>query len=268
LKKGVLTNLILRSKLEASHSDDSLQERAAIRKELTLSPQSVAALFEKMERLVGRLEFQRETTWGDYERTNSYADEEQTVRDDVIEDFVSASQNTGWALDVGANTGRHSALLAKTFDNVISVDIDEVAVEVHRRRLIEAPPAGTIFPVLADLAAPTSASGFLLEERQDLLQRISGVDATIWMVVIHHLVIGRSVPLSGVAEMAYRIGERHLIEFVDPADLMVQLLSASKNAEHHLYTKEAFVEAFSTRFEVREVAQPTPTRYIFEAAVE
>lgn len=267
-RRGVIANLVLRSKLEASHSNDSLEERKRTRKELALSAQSIVRLMEKMEGLLRALNFSTRSTWGDYEDTNSYRADEQITRDLAINNFASATSVPKMAIDIGANAGRHSAILAKRFRNVIAVDIDSVATEVHRQRLKANPSTGKVFPVVADLSAPTPAQGFLLVERSSLIERLSGADAVIWMAVLHHLVIGRSVPLSGVAELARSIGRRHLIEFVDPEDAMVQLLSASKADEHHDYTKEAFVEEFSRIFTIREIARPTPTRYLFEVEAD
>jgi hypothetical protein len=266
-RRGVATNIILRSKLEGSHSDDSLEERKRTRKEFALSPQSILGLMEKMESLLVSLDFSITSTWGEYEETNSYKEDQQSRRDSTIADFASATEAKNLAVDIGANAGRHSATLSEKFGTVVAVDIDDVATELHRQRLHEKPATGKVFVVVADLSAPTPSQGFLLNERSSLIERLSGADAAIWMAVIHHLVIGKSVPFSAVAELARAIAPRHLIEFVDPDDPMVQLLSASKGGEHHEYTKSAFVEAFSRLFTLNEISSSTPTRSLFEAVI-
>jgi hypothetical protein len=264
-RRGVMTNVLLRARLESGHANDSLEQRKATRSELSLTPESIQHLMEKMHRILSSLTFSSDSTWGDYESHNSYDESQQSSRDDAIREFVRRAEVRGKSVDIGANAGRHSAILAEAFDEVVALDVDDVAVETHRKRLI-ATGNGGVFPLVGDIANPTPPRGFIGSERLGLVDRIAGFDAAIWMAVIHHLVVGKSIPLSGVAELAALISRRHLIEFVDPADPMVRLLSASKGGEHHEYTREAFVSAFSERFKVSEQSRPTPTRYIYEVS--
>jgi hypothetical protein len=102
------------------------------------------------------------------------------------------------------------------------------------------------------------------EERASLIDRIANSDAAIWMAVIHHLSISRSIPLSGLAELALRLAPRHLVEFVGPEDPMAQLLSAGVNGEHHPYSVEVFETAFGEYFEVDELGQSQEHRTLFD----
>lgn len=260
--RGVFSNVTLRARLENQHGSASVEERLAVRRELKLPASTVAALMDKVGGILSRAKLGSETTWSGYEESNSYSLETATVRDQAIADF--ASRNGGnRAVDIGANIGRHTAVLANHFDHVVAIDFDEGAVSRHRERLKDS-LRSKVFPVVADMAAPSPALGLMNEERSSLLDRIGDSDAAIWMAVIHHLALSHSVPLRALAEMAGRIAPKHLIEFVEPEDPMAQLLSASRSGEHHPYSTSEFEAAFSDAFDVRLVGNSQDHRRLYE----
>jgi hypothetical protein len=262
--RGVLTNVKMRDRLEQKHESDTLEQRASVRRDLRLPPGAIDALMAKMERTLKRMTFGRDSHWVAYDGGNTYTNDQEEVRDAAIRRFAAASEPRAFAIDIGANTGRHSHILSESFSTVVSIDSDPAAVEAHRERLIETHRGSGVFPMVGDLANPTPAQGFMNEERASLIDRIANSDAAIWMAVIHHLSISRAIPLSGLAELAARLAPRHLVEFVGPEDPMAQLLSAGVNGEHHPYSVEVFENAFREHFAVEQVGQSQEHRTIFE----
>ena len=262
--RGVMTNVKLRDRLERKHASDTLEQRTSVRRDLRLSPGAIDALMAKMERTLQRMTFGRDSHWVGYDGGNTYTSDQEEVRDSAIRRFATANETRTRAVDIGANTGRHSEILSESFSSVISIDSDPAAVEAHRESRIGADRGGGVFPVVGDLANPTPARGFMNEERASLIDRIANSDAAIWMAVIHHLSISRSIPLSGLAELALRLAPRHLVEFVGPEDPMAQLLSAGVNGEHHPYSVEVFETAFGEYFEVDELGQSQEHRTLFD----
>ncbi len=265
-RKGVLTNVTLRARLESKHSGDALEARHSTRRELSLSPLAVDGLMQKMERTLKALSFSDQSTWAGYEGDNSYDDAAETARDFAIQAFAEKTPHNGVAVDIGANAGRHSAVLARSFDKVVAVDLDRVAVEIHRQRLV-AGDVRNVFPIVANMARPTPGQGFMNLERMDLLSRLKGANATTWMAVIHHLAIANGIPLAALARMAVEISPRHLIEFVDLTDPMAQLLSATKGGEHHDYSQPAFEAAFGELFRLTRLDDTIQGRFLYEAQV-
>lgn len=265
-RKGVFTNVTLRSRLESKHSGDSLEARQSTRRDLSLSPLAVDGLMKKMERTLKALSFSDQSTWAGYERDNSYDDAAESARDSAIQAFGNKTADSNLAIDIGANAGRHSAVLAQSFDNVVAIDLDRVAVEIHRQRLV-AGDVKNVFPIVANMARPTPGQGFMNLERLDLLSRLKGANATTWMAVIHHLAIANGIPLTALAKMAVEISHRHLIEFVDISDPMAQLLSATKGGEHHEYSQSAFEAAFGAIFRLTRLDDTSQGRFLYEAQV-
>jgi hypothetical protein len=262
--RGVLTNVKLRDRLERKHASDTLEQRASVRRDLRLPPGAIDALMTKMERTLHRMTFGRDSHWVGYDGGNTYTSDQEDVRDSAIRRFAAANETRTRAVDIGANTGRHSDILSESFSSVISIDSDPAAVESHRERLIGVDKGDSVFPVVGDLASPTPARGFMNEERASLIDRIADSDAALWMAVIHHLSISRAIPLSGLAELAVRLAPRHLVEFVGPEDPMAQLLSAGVNGEHHPYSIEVFLAAFGQHFEIKQVGRSQEHRTLFE----
>jgi SAM-dependent methyltransferase len=220
-----------------------------------------------MESTLKNLEFPGLSTWSEYESDNTYDEAHAKGRDRMIMKFVVGGQSHGCALDIGANAGRHSAILAEKFQTVIAIDSDRVVLEALRGRFSESHSGGTVFPVVADIADPTPPRGFLNSERAGLIERLAGADLAIWMAVMHHLAIGRSVPLRGIATLAAELAPRHLIEFVEPGDPMVQLLAASKGSEHHAYDVESFESAFKETFDLEPLGKTMATRSLYGATI-
>lgn len=260
---GAFRNVVLRAGLESSLGDAEAATRRSARTEIGLSPAQVEDLMARMAGLIDSLEAGSVTHWTTYSTDNSYGEAEEAMRDEMIRAF-SASAESGVALDIGTNTGRHAAVLAESHGTVIALDSDASAIEAARARFDESGLGEGIYPLVADIAAPTPGVGLMNQERAPLLDRLSGVGAVTWMAVIHHLVIGRSIPLEGVATLAARLAPRHLIEFVDMDDPMSQLLSASKGDVHHPYDQPQFEKAFGEHFNIRKVGVTLETRPVFE----
>lgn len=260
---GTFRNVVLRARLESSLGDAEAATRRAARSEIGLAPGRVEDLMAGMANLIDSLEAGTVSHWATYPTDNSYTEAEEAMRDAIIRDFA-ASGEVGVALDIGTNTGRHAAVLAESHQTVIALDSDASAVEAARSRFDEAGLDERICPLVADIAAPTPGVGLMNEERASLLDRISIVGAVTWMAVIHHLVIGRSIPLEAVATLATRLSPRHLVEFVDIDDPMSQLLSASKGDVHHPYDQPHFEKAFGEQFNIRQVGETLQTRPVFE----
>lgn len=260
---GAFRNVVLRARLESSLQDAEAPARRAARIDLGITPAHVDRLLAGLSKLLESLKIAGTSHWADYCQDNSYDELGEARRDQLVRDF-SARAPKGVAVDIGANTGRHAAILAESHDAVVAMDSDPVALELARARLGSEGVGGRVYPVVADIADPTPGQGLLNVERASLLERLGEPAAVTWMAVIHHLVIGRSIPMEGLARLAERLGPRHLIEFVELEDPMAQLLAASKADQHHPYDLPTFQKCFGEFFAIERVGQALDTRPVFE----
>ena len=150
--------------------------------------------------------------------------------------------------DLGANAGRYSAIAARTASRVVALDIDPAASEKHWRDL-QASGETRILPLLQDLADPSPAIGWDLRERRSLFDRAE--DATLLaLALVHHLAIGRNVPLPMLSTTLARLGRELVIEWVPKEDPMVRRLLASREDVFPDYTQAGFEAAFERDWEI------------------
>ena len=101
--------------------------------------------------------------------------------------------------DLGANTGRFSRIAADLGYRVLSFDIDPAAAERHYRSLRTANRTDTT-PLVMDLADPSPGLGWAERERSGFLER-ANADVILALALVHHLAIGRNVPLPMVLDL-------------------------------------------------------------------
>ena len=85
--------------------------------------------------------------------------------------------------------------------------------------------------------------------------------------LVHHLAIGRNIPLEMIAALLARLAPRAIVEFVPRGDPMVERLLASREDVFPSYTEGGFEAAFSTVFRTishTNIAASSRSVYLFE----
>lgn len=177
------------------------------------------------------------TTWADYARDNSYDDDERIRKMQVVRKFVNRVK-PDLMLDVGCNTGEFSQAAIESGAGVcVGLDSDHGALD---RAVVRALENDLPFlPLYMNLANPSPSQGWLQTERKGLLER-TPVPAAMALAVVHHLAIGRNVPLRSVADFLTRLTPQLLVEFVPKEDPMVQLMLRNREDIFPDYTLDAF----------------------------
>lgn len=237
LSWGVLTNVVMQARLQnSSRSDDSALRRAESRK---LPLAGYKEILGGMRRLVSRLEPRgvRSTDWQGYADDNSYRAEEQTAKRAFVARFVNTvAPDMLW--DMGCNTGDYSvASLQAGARRVVGFDFDHNAVDSAFRRA--ATNALDFLPLVLDAVNPSPAQGWAQSERQGLRQR-SDADALLALALVHHLVIGKNVPLADVVDWLIGLAPQGVIEFVEKSDPMVQQLLRLRTDIFDDYNSQTF----------------------------
>jgi len=142
------------------------------------------------------------------------------------------------------------------------MDGDALAVERMYRRLAEERNE-RILPLVVNLADPSPGLGWRGAERKSLPAR-GGVDLTLALALIHHVVIGANIPLADFVDWLATLGSDLVIEFVSKADPMVEKLLRNKDDRYDDYD-QAFLEACLERhFEIaRKQTLESGTRTLY-----
>ena len=255
---GLAAHIHLHARAQRQHAGDSGPDGApstALRS-VTMSEGRRLALLDHLKRTIEGLHLPAHgTVWADYADQTSYSDAGTASKESIVKRFVEAVWAEGGrnAWDVGANTGRYSRIAADAGFWVLALDIDWAAVERHYLAL-RSSGEKRIMPFLADIAEPSPGIGWENTERASLIDR-SNADVLIALALVHHLAIGRNVPLPMISRLMARLSANAIVEWVPKQDPMCQRLLAAREDIFADYSIDGFRAAFGREFEIVEEAQ-------------
>lgn len=197
------------------------------------------------------------TVWDGY--YNKWVDDEYLkIKKHSVQLFVEGIPFRNTLLDLGANDGTFSFLATEKFRNVLSFDIDPACVEQNyvfsKRNKIQ-----NLLPLIVDFTNPVPAIGWDNQERNSILDRIGKVDTIMALAVIHHLCIGKNIPLTYLASFIAKHCKYLIIEFVPKSDEKVKMLLRHREDIFDTYSLESFIEIFSTHFDILQQTTLFPT---------
>jgi hypothetical protein len=205
------------------------------------------------------------STWSAYyeeaSQRNNYLPEKKEIINDWIKKILPEINN---ASDLGANDGEFSRLFANRGIPCLAADLDPNCIN---RLYLQVKKENNTYlhPLIMDLSNPSPSIGVNNSERPSFLERGSR-DAVMALALIHHLAIGKNIPLDKVATMFSGLCKKWLIiEFVPKEDEKVQFMLAQREDIFDSYNGAAFESAFSNEFttiEKKEVKDSCRTLYL------
>jgi ribosomal protein L11 methylase PrmA len=240
----VLTNVALQARLQRSSTARGEAVRRARHKKLPLT--ALRQMLSGLRRWIAGLAPREagNTTWESYPEENSYDRRETAAKRQFITAFVGATR-PGILWDIGCNTGDYaSAALAAGADYVVGFDSDHGALERAAARSAREELA--FLPLYLDMANPSPDQGWGQSERGGLLQRVPA-DAVLALAVVHHLVIGKGIPLRSVLDSLLEMAPQGVVEFVPLSDPMVQQMLQLRDRHFGDYNPRAFENLLGCR---------------------
>ncbi len=201
----------------------------------------------------------RRSYWSDYASDNTYTSDTRRTKLDFIRAWASKVRG-GMIWDIGGNSGDFSkaaleggASLSVIFDS--DIDSLEKAYEDAKRGV-------PILPLLVDIANPSPQQGWKQRERAGLNER-SRPDGLIALAVIHHLAIGRNLPLQEVVHWLVDAAPEGIIEFVPKSDPMIVEMLFEREDVFVDYDEEHFLAYLGEKAEITGSARlPDNGRFI------
>jgi hypothetical protein len=262
---GVLKHVALHAKLERRHAEGDKDVRRELR-EAGFHKELIEANLRGLEKLIRGLRAPGgQTEWSDYGTTCSYSDEDTRVKEDFVRTVVHRRPRT-LVWDLGANDGRYSRIASEGSRHTLAVDADPGVVE-RLYLALKAEDEGAILPLVWDVADPSPGLGWRERERLGLVDR-GRPDLTLALALVHHLIIGRTIPMRELVDWFADLGSELVVEFPDPDDVMVRrLLARKREGAHPDYTRSDFEDVLQSRFEVLSSAElPSRTRTLYHAS--
>jgi hypothetical protein len=251
LAAGVLKHVHLHDSIQSRNADRST---GAVREQLRdagFSSELVAAAVRAIAKLVDKLDWTPpETHWGGYRETCSYSDDDRAAKQRFVDAALDAATTKDLVLDLGANDGVFSRQAASKAGYVVAVEADPAVVDTLYRQL-RAEGEKRILPIVMDLADPSPGGGWAGIERAGFAARAARADVTLALALVHHLAIGRNVPLPAIVDWLAGMGRTVVVEFVHAEDPMAQRLLANKpDGLFPDYDPDTFVRLLGERFDI------------------
>lgn len=226
----------------------------------SFSRKKMENLLIHLENITKKLNNSADSTWSDYYSDKvtdpNYLSEKERLFNDVL-----AIADGKTILDLGANEGYFSCLAVAKGFSVIAIDNDEQSINALYRKT-KKEKIKALLPLCIDLANPVMVTGFAGKERNSFHERIKP-DTVLALALIHHLAIGKNIPLQMIAGYFAELAPQLIIEFVPKEDEKVQLLLQNKKDIYPNYTREGFENAFQERFTISEKVQMANSRIIY-----
>ena len=237
LSLSVWTHLLL--PLRLARRGPARRQVAALARRRPLPQRAYRGLLQQLRAWVCTLRAGfRDTAWQGYSSQCSYSEADTRAKNRMVREFISAGPaRQVW--DLGCNNGAFAATaLAAGADRVIGFDTDPGALERAVARARE--QRLNFLPLYQDLANPSPAQGWRQRERRSFSARAAGADALLALALLHHLVIGRNLPMEQAVSWLVSLAPRGLVEFIPGSDPRVQDLLALREQPFPDYNPEDF----------------------------
>ncbi|MCX2981307.1 class I SAM-dependent methyltransferase [Halieaceae bacterium IMCC14734] len=265
LNLALTAHIHLHAKLQVNYA--SSEKGSEGKKTAGLSRKGLQAMVQNLANVVNKLEWKLPNTeWGDYYQNTNYSDKAADNKRAIVHNYLQLiPEELNLVQDLGANTGVFSRVAATHCKQVISQDIDPVAVEANYREAKKQGPSN-ITPLIQNLFAPSPSIGWKNCERDSFTKRAQ-CDALLALALIHHIALSNNVPLENIAEMFAGIARWVILEFVPKSDSQVERLLATREDIFPDYTEEGFersIDAYFTVIEKQKVSGSCRVLYLLK----
>lgn len=255
-----LLHIHYHSKLETKYSGDADASKKVKRH---LSKAKLVSVINHLASGIRSMKLSsKKTEWGNYYGEFSYSNNAIESKKMLVKVWTSSiAPKTIW--DLGCNTGMFSELVQPFSEQIVSFDVDHLAIEKFYAT-IKAKGYRNILPLVSDLNNPSAAIGWANRERKSFVER-GKADLVFALALIHHLSIGNNVPFSNVAEFFADLTQWIIIEFVPKNDKQVQRLLVTREDIFIDYHQQGFESAFQNFFTIEKkqaLAESNRTLYL------
>lgn len=241
IRRRLSWNVLIHVMLQARYTKPTATNTAKQLSERKLPLPALQRMLASMRSWVARLEpaRSRSTTWEGYTSApGGYRDKEKEAKRRFVCEFISSTRPSV-LLDLGCNTGEFSEIaIGAGAGRAIGLESDHGALDAafYRARDLDIP----FTPLYADLANPSPGGGWLGHERPALMSRMHA-DSVLALAIVHHLAIGRNVPLESVVDWIVSLAPSGIVEFVPKTDPMVHDMLRLREDVFDQYSKETFL---------------------------
>lgn len=241
---NVLTHVVLQARFQSQAGRQQDAEQVISKRKLSLA--AFRQMLIGLRKWVSRLEpaGTGRTVWQDYANVNSYSSDEFKQKRKFITEFTqSVTPDLLW--DIGCNTGDYSKTVLEAGSGyVVGFDFDQGALDLAFSRAKS--EELNFLPLFLDASNPAPSQGWAQSERPGLLQR-ANADGVLALALVHHLSIGKNIPIPLVLDWIISLAPEGIIEFVQKDDPMVRELLRLREDIFEDYSENNFIQAIEKR---------------------
>lgn len=255
----VLTNVVAQAAMQKRSI--KIAEGSAKYRNARLPKSAFVGMLQGLRRKIEKLAPPSHVTvWGDYAGRNSYGDPEAQAKAAFVRKMTAAVKPS-LMYDIGCNSGDYSkAAIEAGAARVIGFDFDHGALELaYGRAKAEKLP---FLPLWLDAANPSPAQGWAQQERMGLSSRARPA-VLVALAFIHHIAIGRNVPLDMATDWLVSMAPTGIVEFPHKSDPMVQTLLSQREDIFPSYDNDHFAQLLGSRARIVETVDVLPTRTLY-----
>lgn len=260
----ILSHVLLQARFQQKSRSDPARSGASARA-VRLSRSGYSAIVTQLHNWISGMRPAGGTgsVWSDYADANTYAETEYAAKRKAIAEFCE-KRKPAMLWDIGCNSGDFSeTALHAGAGFAVGFDADHEALDKAYARAKRDKLA--FIPLYQDLANPSPGQGWSACERRGMQER-RGADAVLALAIIHHLAIGRNVPLPDAVRWLVSLAPDGIVEFVPKSDPTVQTMLMVRDDIFDSYTEETFASALqqvATIVESRRISATGRTLYIY-----
>lgn len=261
-RKGVFGHVYLHARMQRRYSSADISEAKTLtetsgkevseRKGMRHSLAMVMGTIQGLASTVRKLSIaEGETTWGDYDKSHSYAKESFEIKKSFVAKHA-ATRRRYLVWDLGCNTGTFSRICAEHSDYVVAADGDEKAVE-RLYQSLKSDGLENILPLVMNLANISPNQGWGRRERKAFDSR-QKPQLVLCLALIHHIVISANIPLAEFVRWLRSLDSDVVIEYVGLEDDMVKMLLRNRVNQYGDLAPEQFEATLASAFNIEDTA--------------
>lgn len=245
---NILANIHLHYLLN-SRISSSTHKRNNYSKTKKMNKNQKKLIAKGLKKTIKKLHSKNKSYWSTYSKINSYSKQETINKEKYVSEFIK-SQNINCLLDVGCNDGHYSNVC---FNNdvkkIVGIDNDLDALDrAYMRFKIK---NLNFYPIYQNFSNPSSGIGWNNKERLSFTERFKDkFDGVICLALIHHVCIGKNVPIEMFIEYLGNFSNNFLLEFVTKDDEMVKNLLRNKENLIKYYNQDYLKNIINKKYRI------------------